>query len=427
MPEFYFDHRENRVKPIPECKQYGLTWNSHEQRCKHYDCVEQIMNVLDIDEDYWDRAEASRYHGWQGMGLVYNPPAPTGGSGGGLPGFDPISGVVSGVFDVINGLIAGARQRGSDEARSGVALQSSVDSIYYMKSLVQDGRATKTEAYDAFYTKILPAFYNFILTLTTKSVVESRLNNQVPDLKNLFEKEVMDLPDPVVSPPIIAPDGDILTDTSGDVFSDTDLGYIESYGDDGSYYYEDDSGWYYEDASGNWQQQDADGNLYAGTPDGEYWETDADGTSYWESSDGSYYQEYSDGSWISGDALGNECTGDAAGNWTCEDGSGGGDWRESPVRIPKQQGQTRRQGQISTQSQIDKYIKQGLALIPKGTRTAINQQRASTAIGTRQAANAQERLLSASPKGSGSGSGSSTTTLLIIGGIVAGFLILKNR
>lgn len=426
MPEFYFDKRENRVKPIPDCARYGLTWNASEQRCKYYDCVEQIMNVLDVEEDHWEQAAASQYQGWQGMGYLPAPSVPTGGGGGGFPAFDPISAVVQGVFQTITGLIQGAKQRGSDEARSGVALQSSVDSIYYMQSLVQSGRATKTEAYDAFYTKILPAFYNFILTLTTKSVVESRLNNQVPDLKNLFEKEVMSLPDPVVSPPV--PVDDDLPDATGfDEFDDSDFGYIENYGDDGSYYYEDDQGWYYEDASGNWQQQDSDGNLYAGTIDGEYWETDVDGTSYWESSDGSYYQEYQDGSWISGDALGNECTGDVVGNWICEDGSAGGDWRDSPIRIAKQQGQTRRQGQISTQSQIDKYIKQGIALIPKGTLTATNQQRASTAIGTRQAANAQERLLSASPKSSGSGSGSNVTTLLVIGGIVVGFLILRNR
>lgn len=451
MPEFYFDKRENRIKPVPDCSRYGLAWDSIEQRCKHWDCVEQIMSVLndqqiqalptemddsilswyhdlfysdqnEVDTFWQDRkATSDLYRGWQGMGIAQGSITPPSGGGGGIPGVDPISSVVSGVFDTINGLIQGARQRGSDEARSGVALQSSVDSIYYMQSLVQSGRSTKTEAYDAFYTKILPAFYNFILTLTTKSVVESRLNNQVPDLKNLFEKEVMSLPDPVRPSPSDLPASG--GDTEDDFLPDNSVYFDENeyYGDDGSYYYENpDSGeWYYEDASGNYQQMDSEGNLYAGTSDGEYWETSVDGESYWESADGSFYLEYADGSWTSGDTLGNQCDGDGAGNWVCEDGSAGGDWRESPVRVQKQSGQTRRQGQITTQSQVDKYIKQAIALIPRQQRMATNAQRAGSAVGQRQVQNAQSRLRTASPQGSSGGLnlGDNGTLLLIAAGV----------
>lgn len=427
MPDFYFDRRENRIKPTPDCGRYGLTWNSFEQRCKHYDCVEQIMNVLDVDEDYWDQAEASRYQGWNGLGYLPSDSSGTGG-GGGIPGIDPISAGIGIVTGVIGSLIAGAKQRGTDEAKSGAALQSGVESIYYFKNLVQSGRATKTQAYDAFYTKILPAFIDFIQSLPTKSVVDSRIAHQVPDLKALFQKEVMDLPDLVQSPPYQQPvDDEPLPDnTDVDIFGgSSDLGFTEEYLDDGGYYYEDESGWYYEDSQGNYQQQDSDGNLYAGSPSGEYWETDVDGTSYWEGSDGAYYQEYPDGTWISGDPLGNECTGDAVGNWTCEDGTGGGDWRESPARISKSSGQARRQQQIP-QSTFDKYLKQAIALIPKQQRQATSTQRAQTAIGSRQAQNAQQRLLSANPKGSSSGSGLGSSGLITIAIVIGGLFVLKK-
>lgn len=424
MPDIYYDYREQRYKTVPDCGRYGLTWDERTQRCEYLDCIE-IINMNLLSEDY------RNYHRDQQMGFAQGQVlAPPSGGGGGIPGIDPISGIVGGLSDLIGGLIAGARQRGSDEARSGVALQASVDSIYYLKELVQSGDSTKREARDAFYNRILPQFYNFILTLTTKSVVESRLNNQVPDLKNLFEKEVMSLSDPV--PPSLSdfgvdPQDDVLPDPTGfDEFDTEHFGYTEYYGDDGSYYFEDDSGWYYEDASGNYQYGDSDGNLYAGTSDGEYWEINTDGTSYWESSDGAYYEEYSDGSWISGDALGNECTGDVAGNWTCENGSSGGDWRESPARVIRQTGQTRRQGQITQQSTFDKYLKQAISLIPKQQRQATNQQRSNSAIASRQTANAQQRLIGANPRAASSGG--SSMNLLLIGGIAVGaFLILRNR
>jgi len=426
----YFDRRENRWKPIPDCSQYGLTWKPSTQRCEYLDCVEQIVNYLDTD--FWDDTEASRYRGWQGMGLALaesKPPAKSGG-GFGIPSFDPISSIVGGVFDVIGGLVGSARQRGSDEARSGVALQASVDGIYYLQRAVQDGDVSKKEARDAFYLKILPAFLEFISTLQTKSVVDSRLKNQRQDLINLFEKEVNSLPDSTQSPPFQQQSGDddLLPDnTDIDVFGQ-DFGYEELYTDDGGYYYEDDSGWYYEDAAGNYQQMDSDGNLYAGNDStGEYWQTNSDGTSYWEGSDGSYYQEYSDGSWISGDALGNECTGDVAGNWVCEDGSGGGDWRESPVRIQKQSGQTRRQQQIP-QSTFDKYLKQAIALIPKQQRQQQNAQRAQTARATTQRTNAQQRLASPVSNIGGASGSNPSMNLLLIGGIAVGaFILLRNR
>jgi hypothetical protein len=419
---FYFDQREQRTKPMPDCGAYGLSWIETEQRCNELGCLERIMDW----SDYQQRDDRQ-------MGFAaFNPPS--GGGGGGFPGLDPISGIISGVTDIIGGLVRGARQRGSDEAKSGVALQASVDSIFYLRDAVSAGDVTKKQAKDAFYLQILPAFLNFISQLQTKSVVESRLKNQRQDLINLFESQVMVLPDSVMpTPPIQSAESadssdDFLPDTSG--FEEFDFGEIEYYDDQGGYYYEDRNGWYYEDAAGNYQQQDADGNLYAGNEStGEYWQT-VDGETYWEAGDGSFYLEYPDGSWTSADALGNQCDGDGDGNWTCEDGSAGGDWRESPIRVPKQQGQTRRQQQIGQQSQFDKYLKQAISLIPKKQRQQQNAQRAQSPRGIAQRSTGQERLLNAQPKsisGSGLFSGVNTKTLLIIGGLVVGFIVLKNR
>lgn len=438
----YFDRRENRVKLLPDCARYGLTWVESEQRCNHLDCVEQIMNVVDyqqgsgyqlVDDFYWyhDLYQSGEnevrvfwqdvcQRNWRGVGFL--PGDTSGGSGLPLPGFDPISSIVGGLTGVIGGLISGAKQRGTDEARSGVALQASVDTIFYLQDAVMSGDITKKEARDAFYLKVLPAFLNFISTLQTKSVVDSRLKNQRQDLIDLFESQVMSLPDYAKVAGEVAPKPAVASP------AEEEFGYTEYYDDDGGYYYEDSNGYYYEDAAGNYQQGDSEGNLYAGTTDGEYWEINVDGESYYESPDGSFYLEYADGSWTSGDALGVQCDGDAAGNYTCEDGTSGGDWRESPVRVAKQTGQTRRQGQITQQSQFDKLIKQAIALIPKQQRLSQNAQRSQNPRALNQVANAQERMRSAGSRGpdKGGAGGLGMNTLLIIGLAVGALFLFRN-
>jgi len=369
------------------------------------------MNVLDRESDGL-------------MGLISTGGGGDGGGGGAVAG--PIGIAVGAIVGAISGLIGSARQRGSDEARSGVALQISIDAIYYLKDSVVAGEISPEDARDIFRAKVMPAFLNFILTLTTKSVVESRMTNQKRDLENLFEKEVASLPNLV---PETSGDDGYLPGPSGEDYGDyedQDFGYTEYYDDQGGYFYEDESGWYYEDASGNWQQQDADGNLYAGSANGEYWQT-FEGETYWEGPDGSYYEEYTDGTWTSGDANGNQCDGDASGNWVCEDGSGGGDWRQSPARTPKQQGQTRRQTQVTQQSNFDKYLKQAIALIPKQQRQTQNAARAASARGTSQASAAQERLRTVGASAPGaSASGIDTTTLLLIGGVLLVFMFMRR-
>jgi len=375
------------------------------------------MNVLADDLEYQEYQPGDWLrNSYSNDQLGFLPPQGGGGGGFPLPGVDPVSAIVGSVTGIIGGLIGGAKQRASDEARSGVALQASIDGIAYLRQSVEAGDITKKEARDAFYLQILPAFLQFISTLTTKSVVESRLENQRRDLINLYEKSVSTLPD---APPKPSP--------QTAATSDQDLGYTEYYDDQGGYYYEDQNGWYYEDSAGNYQIGDEDGNLYAGNATtGEYWET-VNGETYWEAGDGSFYEEYSDGSWDSGDALGNNCSGDAAGNWTCEDGSSGEDWRQSPARVPKQQGGTRRQQQISKQSNFEKYLKQAVALIPKQQRMANNQQRAVTASGSRQQTNAQERLNTAIPKRAG-GPTSGMSNLLVLGAVGLGaYFLLNNR
>lgn len=407
-------------KPVPDCSRYGLTWVPSSQRCEHLDCIEQIMNVLDRQQESDGLMGLIATGGGGAAGGAVE-----GGASGAVAG--PVGVAVGAIVGAIQGLIGSARQRGSDEARSGVALQISIDAIYYLKDSVQAGEISPKDARDIFRTKVMPAFLNFILTLTTKSVVESRMTNQKRDLENLFEKEVGSLPDLTTAE--TSDDEGYLPVDPNDSYDDLDLGFTEYYDDQGGYYYEDESGWYYEDASGNWQQQDAEGNLYAGNyGTGEYWQT-LNGETYWEGPDGSYYEEYSDGTWTSGDANGNQCDGDAAGNWVCEDGTGGGDWRQSPARTPKQQGQTRRQTQVTQQSTFDKYLKQVIALIPKQQRATQNAQRAASARGQAQASAAQERLRASGPIGSssaGSSSGIDTTSLLLIGGVLLVFMFMRR-
>lgn len=413
----YFDQREQRWKVVPKCGDYGLVWNAVSERCHYPDPLDSLMNLLSETEEYYPGQYLSDSYDGQ-MGYL-----PSGGgtaSSAGISSALPIVGIVDGIVGAIGGLIGSARQRGTDEARSGVALQMSVDGIFYLRDSVMDGDITVKQARDIFRSQILPAFLSFIATLQTKSVVESRLTNQKRDLENLFEDQVGKLQD-VVKPPVAQP----ATPSSSPSQTTEDDSTIEYYGDDGSYYYEDENGWYYEDSSGDWQQADNEGNLYAGNDaTGEYWYTDSSGESYWESGDGSFYLEDSQGNWTSGDAAGSKCSGDLTGAWECEDGTSGNDWHASPARIPKQQGQTRRQQQIP-QSNYDKLIKQAISLIPLATRKTQNAQRAQTGRAQTQAINAQERLRNLSPN-QGSSSGS-MKGLLIIGAIGLGAYFLLNR
>ena len=130
-------------------------------------------------------------------------------------------------------------------------------------------------------------------------------------------------------------------DASGDYYSNDSwfdaapLGGdgVESYGDDGSYYYEDPLGaWFYQDGSGAYYGGDPYGNSYGSYDGADYWETDTNGNYYWGAPNGESYFEDSAGNWTWNDAAGNTCSGDAAGGFYCAD-----DWRYSQQAINTQQ------------------------------------------------------------------------------------------
>ena len=87
-------------------------------------------------------------------------------------------------------LLGRARQRGRDERSSGNFLQDAIDSIRELRKQVSSDQIDGTQARSTFNNEILATFIQQINTLKTKSVRESRLKNQVADLKKLFEDEV---------------------------------------------------------------------------------------------------------------------------------------------------------------------------------------------------------------------------------------------
>ena len=131
--------------------------------------------------------------GLLGVGLTAAPAALAGGALGFLaPLFsNPITAIIGGALLPLAFLAGRAKQRRSDEEASGQMLQASVDGILALKKEAQAGRVDINTARTIFETQILATFIAQINTLKTKSVRESRLTNQVRDLRNLFEKEVV--------------------------------------------------------------------------------------------------------------------------------------------------------------------------------------------------------------------------------------------
>lgn len=87
-------------------------------------------------------------------------------------------------------LLGRAAQRRKDEQASGDFLTQAIDSIRELKRQVSVDEITGSQARSIFNSQILPTFQQQIQTLKTASVRQSRLTNQVRDLRNLFESEV---------------------------------------------------------------------------------------------------------------------------------------------------------------------------------------------------------------------------------------------
>jgi hypothetical protein len=90
-------------------------------------------------------------------------------------------------------LLGRAKQRRQDESTSGDALQQAVDSIHDLRDQIKNDQVqlSADQARKVLESDILQPFIAVINQLKTRSVRESRLAHQVPDLRNLFEREIL--------------------------------------------------------------------------------------------------------------------------------------------------------------------------------------------------------------------------------------------
>jgi len=129
------------------------------------------------------------------------------GAGGALSGLgflaplfsNPITAIAAGLALPAIFLLGRARQRRRDEATSGDSLQRAIDEIKGLRKSAEGGELTSISTAEDAFRQIRDTFVNETLQLKTKSVRESRINNQAditpplhPDsLRLLFEKEVL--------------------------------------------------------------------------------------------------------------------------------------------------------------------------------------------------------------------------------------------
>jgi hypothetical protein len=104
---------------------------------------------------------------------------------------NPITAVVGAALLIGSLLLGRSQQRRRDEEQSGIWLQAAIDQIMALKDLARKGQVDVTQARSIFDSQIINPFIANINTLKTKSVRESRLTNQVRDLRNLFESQVI--------------------------------------------------------------------------------------------------------------------------------------------------------------------------------------------------------------------------------------------
>lgn len=130
--------------------------------------------------------------GLLGVGLTAAPAGLAGSALGFLaPLFsNPITAAIGAALLPAAFLFGRARQRRRDEATSGDSLQRAIDSIFSLQRDIAADRFDGAEARDIFENEILAQFIAEINQIRTRSVRESRLTNQVRDLRNLFEQVV---------------------------------------------------------------------------------------------------------------------------------------------------------------------------------------------------------------------------------------------
>jgi hypothetical protein len=100
---------------------------------------------------------------------------------------NPITAIV-GAGLLVGGIFLGkAAQRRKDEEASGQMLTQALQAIEQLKAGIASDQIDGSQARAIFDNQILGAFISQINTLKTKSVRESRLKNQVRDLRNVFD------------------------------------------------------------------------------------------------------------------------------------------------------------------------------------------------------------------------------------------------
>lgn len=127
-----------------------------------------------------------------GIGLTAAPAGLLGGALGFLaPLFsNPVTAIIGAALLPAAFLFGRAKQRRKDEEQSGIWLTEAITGIQQIKAGVQAGSIPPDQARSIFENQVLATFIQQINTLKTKSVRESRLTNQVRDLRAMFDKEV---------------------------------------------------------------------------------------------------------------------------------------------------------------------------------------------------------------------------------------------
>lgn len=110
-------------------------------------------------------------------------------------GGDPAGAIIAGIAAAVGAIFGGfGGQRGKDEATSGVYLTNADTAKNVILLEYQRGNLTKDQARGVFESNVIQPFINQIAQLGTKSVRDSRINNQVTDLRRLFETSLATLP-----------------------------------------------------------------------------------------------------------------------------------------------------------------------------------------------------------------------------------------
>lgn len=103
---------------------------------------------------------------------------------------NPITAIV-GAAALVGAIFLGrASQRRKDEAASGDMLTQALSAIQELKRGISSDQIDGSQARGIFDNQILATFIQQINTLKTKSVRESRLTNQVRDLRKVFDTEI---------------------------------------------------------------------------------------------------------------------------------------------------------------------------------------------------------------------------------------------